>query len=207
MPPWLAEVRRFRAEVLHDDGLRPAYRAPDGTFCDDDPSDLFAHHVVARLDGDPIATLRLVALATTDTGVCERLLGAAALDGVVADLGGARATAWEAAGWAVRQDRRAGSMGPRIVAAGWAVARSLGLDLCVGAVGTRYGQLYRVLSAGFRRVPGLEPVAVPDLRDEVQVVHATYDMLRPGFRALVEQATDQLRWAEASPTWSNRRTS
>lgn len=148
-----------------------------------------------------------MALEATGTGVCERLLGRPELTRMVRELGGDPATAWEAAGWAVRPDRRAGSMGARVVAAGWAVARELGLGLCVGAAGTRYGQLYRILSVGYRRVPGRDPLDVPDLVDEIQFVYATPATLRPGFIALVEHAVDLLHWDDEPPTKVNRMTS
>lgn len=148
-----------------------------------------------------------MALEATGTGVCERLLGKPELTRMVRELGGDPATAWEAAGWAVRPDRRAGSMGARVVAAGWAVARELGLGLCVGAAGTRYGQLYRILSVGYRRVPGRDPLDVPDLVDEIQFVYATPATLRPGFIALMEHAVDLLHWDDEPPTKVNRMTS
>ena len=98
VPEWLAAVRRFRAETLHADGLRPAFRGPDGRFRDDDPADPFAHHIVASAEGEPIAALRVIPLAETRLGFCERLLGSAGLEHLLSDLGTDRADSWEGLG-------------------------------------------------------------------------------------------------------------
>jgi hypothetical protein len=183
------------------------FRDSAGRFRDDDPADPFAHHVVARVAGAPIATLRIVPLAATRTGVCERLLGAELLDTVLARIGASAEQTWEGSGWAVQPGRRGAAMGPRVVAAGWAVARELGLQTGIGAVGRRYGQLYRVLSVGYRRAEDVEPKKLDSLADEVQLVHGSYRDLRPGFHTLVEQAADLLEWTTQSPTRANRMTS
>jgi hypothetical protein len=198
IPEWLVQLRRFRAEVLHADGLRPSYRAADGTFHDDDPCDPFAYHVVALSDGALTATLRIVPLGETSTGVCDRLLGTDAVDKALAELGVDRSEACEGSGWAVHARRRRAAMGVRSLAAAPAVTGALGLRVMIGAVGVRYGALYRVLSAGYQRTPGFAPVEVPTFADEVQLVHMTFDKLRPSFRARVEQLAELLQWDERS---------
>jgi hypothetical protein len=207
IPEWLGQLRRFRAEVLHADGLRPGYRAADGTFRDDDPCDPFAYHVVALTDGALTATLRIVPLAETSTGVCERLLGTDAVEQALADLGLERSEACEGSGWAVHAKRRRLGLGVRSLAAASAVTKTLGLQVMLGAVGVHYGALNRVLSAGIRRVPGFPPVAVPTLADEVQLVHMTFDNLRPSFRVRVERLAELLQWSERSSERVNELTS
>lgn len=204
VPAWLAEVRRFRAEVLHADGLRPAFRGLDGAYHDEDPADLLAHHVVATLDGVPIASLRVVPLGLSRNGVCERLLGTTVLEKLLSDLGVCREEVGEGSGWSVEPSRRGARMGARVLAAGFAVARELGLAVTIGATGTRYGQLYRILSAGYRRAQGVNPIFVASLADDVQLVHGRLHELRPGFQALVEKAADLLRWETDSPTRVNK---
>lgn len=207
MPAWLVAVRRFRAEMLHADGLRPNFRGPDGSYRDDDPADPFAHHIVAT-DGDrPVATLRVVPLAATGLGFCERLLGSAALEDILADLGTERSETWEGSGWSVRPGRRRATLGAMVLAGGTAVAQQLGLRTAIGASGTRYGQLYRILSAGYTRASGVGPIPAPDLADDLQIVHGTFDTLRPGFRDLVEQTSELLRWDVTSPIRVNGMTS
>jgi hypothetical protein len=198
IPEWLVQVRRFRAEVLHADGLRPGFRAADGTFRDDDPCDPFAYHVVGLTDGAPTAALRVVPLAETCTGVCERLLGTAAVETALAELGLDRSEACEGSGWAVHAKRRRLGMGVRSLAAASAVTGALGLRVMLGAVGVHYGALHRVLATGIQRIPGFPPVAVPAYADEVQLVHMTFDKLRPSFRARVEQLAELLQWDERS---------
>lgn len=207
VPEWLAAVRRFRAETLHSDGLRPGFRGPDGRFRDDDPADPFAHHIVASAEGTPIATLRVIPLTATRLGFCERLLGSAGLERLLTDLGTDRSDAWEGSGWAVRPGRRRAKLGAMVLAAGTAVAQELGLHTAIGASGTRYGQLYRILSAGYHRASGIDPIPAPALVDDLQLVHGTFDTLRPGFRTLVEQTSELLRWDVGSPTRVNRMTS
>ncbi|HVL84120.1 MAG TPA: hypothetical protein VM367_07540, partial [Pseudonocardia sp.] len=199
VPPWLARLRAFRAEVLFADGLRPAFRDVDGRFRDDDPVDPFAHHVVATLDGVPIATLRVVPIEFTRIGFCERMFGGRAVEKVLAAAGSTRATTWEGSGWAVGPTRRGAAMGSRVLAAGSAVARELGLTTAIGAAGRRYGQLYRILSAGYQRAEDIAPVEVPSLADDVQLVHGTLDELRPSFRDLVERIRPLLRWDTGHP--------
>jgi hypothetical protein len=206
IPEWLAHVRRFRAEVLHADGLRPGYRA-NGTFRDDDPCDPFAHHIVALTEGVLTATLRIVPLGETASGVCERLLGTDAVEKALGDLGLDRSQACEGSGWAVHAKRRRLGLGARSLAAASAVTRALGLQVMLGAVGVHYGALNRVLSAGIQRVPGFPPVAVPALADEVQLVHMTFDNLRPSFRARVERQAELLQWDECSSERVNELTS
>lgn len=206
VPEWLVGIRRFRGEMLYANGLRPAYRRLDGSFRDDDPCDPFAYHAIATLDDELVATMRVVPLAATDSGVCERLFGTARLEQVLTDLGVDRAQTGEGSGWAVHPGRRGAAMGTRSLAAGPALGHELGLRMMIGAVGTRYGALYRVLSAGYQRAVGFVPVEVSGLADEVQLVHATLDDLRPSFVARVKQLTDLLKWADCPPTRVNRMT-
>lgn len=194
VPEWLAALRGFRAEALYADGLRPGFRAPDGRYVDEDPADLHAYHVMATAAGLPVATLRVVPLAAVGRGFCDRLLGSGGVDAVLDQLDAKRGDAWEASGWAVHLSRRRTGVSAQVLAAGAAVARDLGLHMGLGASGSRYGQLYRVLAAGYRLVDRVEPIPVPALADDIQLVHGTLDMVRPGFLALVEQTDGLLEW-------------
>ncbi|HET9254509.1 MAG TPA: hypothetical protein VFO16_04820 [Pseudonocardiaceae bacterium] len=182
--------------MLYADGLRPAFRRPDGVFRDDDPADPFAYHVVTIHDDRPIATLRVLRLSATHSGVCERLLGTDALNRLLTRLGIDQTVAWECSGWAVQPIRRSGGLGLRMLAAGGAVANKLDLTQGIGASGTRYGQLYRVLSAGYRLVPELDPIPVPALADDIQIVYGALTALRPAFQALVTQTAELLEWQD-----------
>lgn len=206
VPAWLAEVREFRAEILHNGGLRPAFHR-DGRFCDDDPADPFAHHVVARVDGAIVATLRIVPLAATAVGFCERMFGTAVIDRVLAQVGVTRKETWEGSGWAVEPTRRGAAMGPRVLAAGSAAARGLGLTTAIGSSGKRYGQLYRILAAGYRCAEGVDPVGVDSLADDVQLVHGRLVELEPAFQRLVEDAQTRLTLIGSSPTQVKQMTS
>lgn len=135
------------------------------------------------------------------------MYGSAAVERALADVGVGRDEAWEGSGWAVEPSRRGAAMGTRVLAAGSAVARELDLSTAIGASGRRYGQLHRILAAGYRRAEGIEPVEVDSLADEVQLVHGTLHELRPSFQDLVERSTDLLRWVDWSPTRANTMTS
>ncbi|TCK26821.1 hypothetical protein [Pseudonocardia endophytica] len=192
--PMLDAVRCFRGRLLYDDGLRPAFAGGTDGPCDDDPADLGAHHVVAVSGGEPCAALRVLPLDDGSAGFCDRLLGDGATARLLTRLDVPLEDAWEGSGWAVRPGPGRARTAAETLAAGVAVARELGRDTLVGASGTRYGQLHRVLSAGFRRAPGVDPVTVPELADDLQVVLGHVDTLRPEFRALVDRMTPRLSW-------------
>ena len=184
-PARLEQVRAFRGELLHDGGRRPGFGSPAGPF-DADPLDLPARHVVATEDGRPAAVLRVLEWPAAGTGgVCARLLGADRLREVLA--GQRPDDLWEGSGWAVRPGPGRAALALRTLAAGFAVARSLGRYTLVGACGTRYGQLHRVLTAGLRCVEGVDPIPSPPLADDLRLVHGHLDQLRPGFRTLVDE--------------------
>lgn len=197
-PAWLEEIRSFRAEVLYADGKRPRFRDADGRFRDDDPVDGFAHHLVACCDGAVIASLRIVPIVETGIGFCERVFGSTAVDELLSNLGTSRATTCEGSGWAVAPTRRGAAMGSKVLAAGTGVARELGFSTMIGAAGRRFGQLYRAMSVGYRTAPGVPPVEVASLADEVHLVHLGPDQWRPAFREHVERLTPRLVWSNAA---------
>src|SRR5215469_10127590 len=47
LPDWLKEVRSLRGSVLFDNGRRPHFKTGNGRFCDADPIDLYAYHILA----------------------------------------------------------------------------------------------------------------------------------------------------------------
>lgn len=185
---WLDEVETFRARMFYDKGRRPCFRADDGQFVDPDPADLQAYHVIASSDDGLVGCFRVMPLQDGTSGLCERLLGTAGLEDVLARLGVDRAKASEGGGWVVDPSYRRQGLGVRILATGVAVAERLGLKIMLGAVGVRYGQYCLAARLGWRPVPGIDPLPAPEFADEVCLVFAATQATTPRFRALVSEA-------------------
>ena len=196
----LVEIARFRGEVLYDGGRRPTYRLPDGRCVDPDPSDRDAYHVTASTSSGLIGVMRVVPLRATDQGVCQRLLGSDGLGRLLTTVGADRASTWEGSGWAVEAAHRTNGVGLALLAAGTALARRLELRVAIGAAGVRYGQYARIRRAGYRPVPGFDPLPVAKFADEVRMVWGADEHLATEFRELTEMVADQLKWPGPSPT-------
>ena len=187
-PSWLDGLEAFRARVLYDGGRRPNFKTADGRFVDDDPVDLDAYHVIASSDDGIAGCFRVVPLATSQTALSERLLGAEGLDRTLARLGVVRAQATEGGGWAVDPSFRRQGLGVRLLATGVAVAERLGLEVMLGPSGVRDGQYRTLAKIGWRPVPGLRLMPVPKLADEICIGFAATMATSPRFRALVDEA-------------------
>lgn len=169
---WLDELRAFRARVLYDDGRRPCFRTPDGGFADPDPADLDAYHIVTLTGNGFAGCVRLLPLEVARTGLCEQLLGSTRLEAVLARLGTTRAHTAETGGWVLDRHHRSTALAFRQCALVAALAEYLGLQMLIGANGTRDGQaraLKRI--AGYHAVPELHPIPVPRYDDEVRICY------------------------------------
>lgn len=192
-PSWLDDIHRFRARVLYDGGLRPSFRADDGSYRDVDPVDVAAHHVKASDGGDIVGSFRVLPLAGAAVGLGERLLGGDGMERLLATVGCRREEAWEGGGWVVDPARRGTGLGLRLLAAGIAEAERLGLPVVIGAAGVRYGQYRTLARVGCRRVPGFDVVPVPELADDLTMVYAVSRALPSSFRCLVARAEADIR--------------
>jgi hypothetical protein len=189
---WLQAVEAFRGRVLYDGGRRPRFRDADGSFADPDPADGDAYHVVASAGDDIVGCFRVIPLARSSSGLCERLLGTDELEGVLDRLGVEREEAAEGGGWAVDPAYRKHGLGIRLWAMGVALSERLGMDVVLGAAGTRYGQFRLLARTGVRPVPGLDGYEVPEYADELQLVFYEPPAATPRFRALVDEAAERL---------------
>jgi GNAT superfamily N-acetyltransferase len=194
--PWLAELRSFRARVLHDGGRRPSFRAVDGRYWDPDPVDLHASHVVARWGDSVIGAVRLLPLVAPQPGTVERLIGAERLETLITGLGADRAHAAEGGGWVVDPDFRGSAVGSRLVAAAVALTWHLGARLMVAALGTRYGQDRIVGRLGMRAVPGLDTLPLPGYADDVRLCYLTPEEGGPAFQDSAADMAARLGLAE-----------
>lgn len=192
-PPWLEELRQFRARVLYDGGRRPAFRTTAGRFTDPDPTDVHSFHILATGTEGPVGCMRVSSLAGAAPGFCERLLGRQQLDAALRRVGARPEETAECGGWAVAPDRRRTGIGFRLCAYAGALAQCLGVRFLISAAGTRDRQaqaLGRV--AGHRPVPGMQEVAVPELDDELRLCFTDpYVDGSPGIRKLTRRLRDE----------------
>jgi hypothetical protein len=172
---WLAEVREMRGRVFYEEGRRTFFRLADGSFHDSDPADLHAYHVIARSQGHAVGCARVLPL-DVGLGYISFTIGIERLEHILQDLGVTRGHACEAARWAVVREWR-GGLGPRIVAASWAVARWLGFDVALVLSCTCEKQdlaLIRLGASPIRDLP-LFPSRISD--DELRLLY--FDVSHP----------------------------
>jgi hypothetical protein len=189
----LSAISEFRGEVLYDGGRRPAYLRPDGRCADPDPSDQDAYHVTASTPSGLVGVMRVIPLLATSRGVCQRLLGSDDLGRLLTIIDADRAETWEGSGWAVSAVHRSNGLGRELLAAGTALAGQLGLRVAIGAAGVRYGQYARIRQAGYRAVPGFDPLPVAKFADEVRMVWGAEEHLVPEFRQLMKRVGGQVK--------------
>jgi hypothetical protein len=176
MPPaWLTEVREMRGKIFYDQGRRPFYRLPDGSFHDSDPADLYAYHVIARSQGRAVGYARVMPLEVP-LGFISSIIGIERFEHILRDLGTTQEHACEAARWAVVPEWR-GGLGHRIVAASWAVARWLGFDVAFVLACTCEKQDLALIRFGARPITGLAlfPSRISD--DELRLLY--FDVSHP----------------------------
>lgn len=187
---WLAEVREMRGRVLYDHGRRPFFRRPDGSFDDIDPMDLNAYHIVARSLGQVVGCARIVPLSNVDACAISSTIGDQRFQEILQDLGTVRERTCEASRWVVMPECR-GTLGPHIVAASWAVASWLAVEVAFVLVGARSKQDLALIRMGARAVSGLPVFPSERFDDELRLLY--FDVFHPCpsmQRRMMEAATD-----------------
>ncbi|MEX2453385.1 MAG: hypothetical protein WD470_01700 [Rhodospirillaceae bacterium] len=175
-PEWLVWLRALRSQVLHDGGRRPAFGPGGGAFGDADPADGASHHLVLSSDGLPVATLRLLAPATSPgLSVVRREFGAAAFD---AALGAVSVRPRECleAGRLVLHGCCPRDAGLRLLLAGaWAFAAATGARGVLSAAGT--GEIGNPSFAlfGARPIEGISPAASERFAEDLRLVWMPID--------------------------------
>jgi len=190
---WLDEIREFRARVLYDNGRRPAFRRGDGRYADSDRRDRSAHHLSARVAGVMAGCVRLLPVPDGDVCFTEQLVGPVRFAEILSELGVDRSQTIEGGRWVVDPTHRAARLGVLLVAGGVAVARALGYRMLCCPVGTGRKQDRVLARLGWAPVPDVPLIAVPQLDDELRVMHMFPARAALHVRVLMETMAVELK--------------
>jgi hypothetical protein len=177
-PAWLSEVREMRGRVCYDQGHRPSFRTTNGRFEDADTVDLSAYHVIVRSLGKAVGCARLLPLARVRSGVISSAIGPERFSSILMELGTTRENTAEASRWIVVPEFR-GGMGPRIVAAVWAVTRWLSLEFVFVMAGTRQRQDLALIHMGAQALSDIALVRSDVFDDELRLLYFNVHRPRP----------------------------
>jgi hypothetical protein len=175
-PAWLLEVQEMRGRTIYDRGHRPQFQRADGRHRDADYIDFDAYHAVARSEGQVVGCVRVAPLTRIDSSVVSSAIGEERLATVLRDLGTTRERTGESSRWIVRQEFR-GALGPRLVAASWAIARWLPMDVGLVMAGTRQKQDMALIRMGARPLNDVPLVPCELLDDDLRLLY--FDVARP----------------------------
>lgn len=186
-PTWLSEVREMRGRFCYDQGHRPSFRTTNGRFEEADTLDFSAYHVIARSLGKAVGCARLVPLAKVRSGVISSAIGFERFSGILRELGATRENTAEASRWIVVPEFR-GGMGPRIVAAAWAVSRWLSLEFVFVMAGTRQRQDLALIRMGAQALSDVGLVRSGVFDDELRLLYFDVQRPRPFMCSHIDQA-------------------
>jgi hypothetical protein len=172
----LAEVSEMRGRVWYDDGNRPSFRKLDGNFEDFDTIDLRAFHIIARSVGHVVGCARVAPLASVHHGVVSSSIGEARLASLLQSKKVNANRVCEASRWAVLPEFR-GELGARLVAATWAVARWLFMEMAFVMAGTRRKQDVALVRMGAQPITEFPLVSSQLFNDELRLL--CFDVLHP----------------------------
>ncbi|QLY30560.1 GNAT family N-acetyltransferase [Nocardia huaxiensis] len=166
----LRELREFRGRIAWDAGRRPDFRRPDGSFTDDDPHDLVAHHLLLRPPGggDLIGCCRYAPLETLP---CSRIreLDATTADSLCAELACADTDILEGGRLLVAPEWRRHGLASDLLLAGTALARVLSRRVIWGTAGVRQGQEHVFLRLGYRCADA-PLIPAPHYADDLRII-------------------------------------
>jgi len=207
LPVWLKEVRALRGLVLFDNGRRPAFKTDDGNHCDDDPVDLYSHHILAYRGAMLVGCLRVYPLANSLPCLTETILGERPFAIMLRTLEAERKNAAELGRWIVHPEYRAnGRPALQLAAGGAAVAIRVangavaqhGVVIC--SVGTLDGQNMMLRRIGLLNALDTEPVQCDHYGDWLHVMYCDASQrLNRRFCELMDQMAQALRLATV--TW------
>ena len=198
LPDWLKEVRSLRGSVLFDNGRRRHFRTEDGRFCDADPIDLYAYHILAYDGTRLVGCVRVYRLVSNGLScVTEKILGKKTFSEMLHKLGAQRTETVEIGRWIVHPAYRAsGRPGVQLAAASAALAITLrngslvqpAMTVC--SVGTGDRQDLMLARIGLTAIPAAEPINCDDFKDNVRVMYClNAQQLNPRFlRVMVKMA-------------------
>jgi hypothetical protein len=178
VPPggWLQELREMRGRICYAAARHPSFLMPDGSFCDSDPADLEAFHVIARSGGRAVGCARVLPLANAHSSMISTAIGGDRLESVLKALGTTSNKVCEASRWIVLPEFR-GQLGRRLVAASWAVARWLSMEWAFVLACTRDCQDRALIHMGACPVRGIPLIPSRAFDDNLRLLH--FDVLHP----------------------------
>jgi predicted GNAT family N-acyltransferase len=169
---WLGELREMRGRVLYSEGgCNPIFLSANGSPYDADPFDLQAHHILLLASQRIVACARVSPFDCTKPGYVSSFLGQRRLEAILHDLGTTPEFSCEASRWIVAPDCRNLGLGPRVVAASWSLARSLGMHTAFVLAGTRYGQDRMLCRMGAQRVSGVASFPAGVIDDDLRLLY------------------------------------
>jgi hypothetical protein len=126
-----------------------------------------------------------------ELGFLSFTIGIERFDRILRDLGTTQEHACEAGRWAVVQEWR-GGLGPRIVAASWAVARWLGFDVAFVLACTCEKQDLALIRLGARPIRGLPlfPSRISD--DTLRLLYFDVSHPEESMRRQIDEAAEAL---------------
>jgi hypothetical protein len=186
-PAWLAELSVMRGQILYDQGRRPSFRLPDGSYADVDPLDAFAYHLLARTPTGIAGCVRLICLGSALTCVTESLLGPALFEELLRVLETPRERMSEPSRWMVQHDYRKTGLAMQVAAGIWAVAGWLGHQRCIAMVGIHEGRDRMFLAVGAKPVPGVPVLSSSRFADEMRCLYCDVAHPAGAFATTVEE--------------------
>jgi N-acyl-L-homoserine lactone synthetase len=198
LPDWLKEVRSLRGSVLFDNGRRPHFRTGDGCFCDADPIDLYAYHILVHDGMRLVGCVRVYPLVLNGLPcVTEKILGQKTFSEMLHKLGAKRTETVEIGRWIVDPAYRAsGRPGVQLAAASAALAITLGngsvfqRKIIVCSAGTGDRQDLMLARIGLSAARAVEAITCDDFKDNVRVMYCLdTQQLNPRFlRVIIKMA-------------------
>ena len=200
LPVWLKEVRALRGFVLFDSGRRPAFKTNGGNFCDDDPVDLYSHHVLAYRGEVLVGCLRAYHLENGPSCLTEAVLGKGSFASILRTLGAERNNVVELGRWIFHPSYRAGGRPAlQLAAGGAAVAIRLANGpltqhgIVISSVGTLDGQDMMLRRIGLLNAPDTQPIQCEHYGDRLQVMYCDdLQRLNRGFCELMDHMAQVL---------------
>jgi hypothetical protein len=173
---WLTEMREMRGRTWYDQGRRPSFHKSDGGYSDADPIDLDAYHVIASRAGQVVGCARVLPLKDVTSCSISATIGDQRFQRILQTLETAWERTCEASRWVVVPECR-GELGPRLVAASWAVAHWLGIEFAFVLAGTRQKQDLALIRMGARAIRGFPLFHSSVWDDELRLLY--FDVLHP----------------------------
>jgi hypothetical protein len=197
IPDWLVSARELRASVFFEDGRRPRFKTEVGSFADDDPIDLHAHHILAYEGPTLVGCVRVYCLSDDGPAcVAEQVLGEDVFSVLLAQQQVRRADTIEIGRWVVKRGHREnGRTAIRLAAIAAALAericdsRVVPQSMVVCAVGLGDGQDLLLTRVGMKAATCAAPANSDDFNDDVRVMYCVgADCLNTSFRRLMGES-------------------